>query len=158
MAAPATTARVIPPGIKLLDGFSTVIAFAVDANINLWEIGVTPPGIDGGDAIEVTNMHNITWRTFEPRSLYTLSESSFTSFYDPEVYVSILLLVNVRGSVTTHFPDGSTLDYYGYLRVFEPQEIVEGDTPQANVTIQPTNWDPVNNVEAAPVMTEVAGT
>lgn len=158
MAPPVTTSRVIPPGIKLLDGFSTVIAFSLDSNVNLWEIGVSPPGVDGGDAIEVTNMHNVTWRTFEPRALYTLTESSFTSFYDPVVYDEVLSLINVRGSVTIHFPDGSTLDFYGYLRVFEPQEIVEGDVPQANVTIQPTNWDPTNNVEAAPVMTSVAGT
>ncbi len=158
MAAPATTTRIIPPGIKLLDGFSTVVAFALDPNVNLWEIGVTPPGVDGGDTIEVTNMHNVTWRTFEPRALYTLTELAFTSFYDPVVYTEILSLVNVRGSITTNFPDGSTLDFYGYLRTFEPQEIVEGDTPQANVTIQPTNWDPVNNVEADPVVTEVSGT
>lgn len=158
MAAPATTARVAPTGIKLDDGFSSVIAFARDPNINFWEKTVQPPGIDGGDAVETTTMHNTLWRTFNARSLQTLTEHSVSAAYDPILWTQIQTLINHNDSITVHFPDGSTLDFFGYLRTFEPADMEEGTQPEASITIQPTNYDPVNHVEAAPVLTEVSGT
>ena len=159
MAAPATTVRAAPTGRYLDDGFSTKIAFARDSNIELWEQTVTPPGIDGGDAIEIVTMHNVTWRTMRARSLKTLMESSFEALYDPVVYNSILNnLINQEGAITCHFPDGSKIDFYGFLQKFEPGELSEGEPPTATVTIVPTNFDLTNNVEAGPVLTEVAGT
>lgn len=159
MAAPATTARTEPTGIKLENGYKTTIAFSNDPDVNFWEKTVQPPGWDGGDAIDTTTMHNDNLRTMAARALATLTESSLTVAYDPVVYNNIYdNLLNNNGSITVHFPDGSTLDFYGYLRTFEPQEMEEGAQPEANITIQPTNLDPANNVEEAPVMTEVAGT
>jgi len=159
MAAPASTVRVTPVGIKLDDGFSTKIAFARDSNVSFWEKSVSPPGLDGGEAIETTTMHNLIYRTMASRALVTLTESSLTVAYDPNVYNDILTnLINQEGSITVHFPDSSKLDFYGYLRTFEPSELSEGEQPEATVTITPTNFDPVNRVEAAPVLTSVAGT
>jgi hypothetical protein len=102
MGAPTVTARVDPPGIKLDDGHSTTFAFSADANVNLWEKTVTPPGIDGGDEIDTTTMHNNTWRTRAPRQLKTLTEMSCTCAYDPVVYTELLALINVRQSITVH--------------------------------------------------------
>lgn len=158
MAAPTPTARQNPAGIKLDDGFSTVITFAADPDVSFWEKTVTPPGIDGGDAIETSTMHNDVWRTMAPRQLKTLTESSSTVAYDPNVFNNILSLINVRTTVTVTFPDGSTLAFYGYLRSFEPNEMSEGEQPEATVNITPTNFDHVNKVEASPVLTSVAGT
>jgi hypothetical protein len=158
VAAPSATPRVDPSGIKLKDGYSTLITFARDTDVGLWEKTVTPPGLDGGDSIEQTTMHNDDWRTFAPRSLVTLTEMSFVAAYDPNVYTSVLALVNVEDTITVTFPDGSTLAFYGYLKMFEPSELTEGEQPEATVTIVPTNWDPAGDVEAAPVMTSVAGT
>lgn len=158
MAAPATTTRSSPLGIRLKDGHGTLIAFKLDPDISFWEVSLTPPGIDGGDANECTTMHNTTWRTFFPRQLQTLTEASVTAKYDPDLYDEILAILNVNDAITIHFPDKSTLDFFGYVRLFEPQEITEGEAPMADITIQPTNYDPDNDVEAAPVMTEVAGT
>lgn len=158
MAAPTTTARQTPVGIKLDDGYSTKIAFARRPAVSFWEKTVQPPGMDGGDAIDTTTMHNTLWRTMSARALITLTESSTTVAYDPRVYTDILTLLNQEGSVTCHFPDGSKLDFYGYLKTFEPSDNTEGEQPEATVTIVPTNYDPVNRVEAAPVLTEVTGT
>jgi len=36
--------------------------------------------------------------------------------------------------------------------------LVEGEQPLADIVIQPTNYDPTNNVEASFLMTEVEGT
>lgn len=155
---PATTTRQTPAGIRLKNGHRTVIAFALDPDVSLWEIGVQPPGLDGGDAIDTTTQHNTTWRTMAPASLVTMTEASVTVAYDPDLYNQILALLNQEGSITVHFPDGSTLDFFGYLRTFEPEENVENEMPQATVTIQPTNQDPTTGAEAAPVLTSVAGT
>ena len=158
MAAPATNARSTPLGIMMDDGYSTKIAFARDADVSFWEVTVTPPGIDGGDTIPLTTMHNTTWRTFGSRGLFTLTEMSGTGGYDPDLYDEVQGLINFNDSITVHFPDGSTLDFFGYLRVFEPQEMSDGGEVRANFTIQPTNYDSANNVEASPVLTEVTGT
>lgn len=158
MAAPTPTVRGTPSGIKLKDGFRTKITFATDDNIEFWEKSVKPPGIDGGDSIPQTTMHNVDWRTMSPRQLKTLTESTTTVAYDPLLYTSILALVNVETTVTVTFPDGSTLAFYGFLQKFEPGDLKEGEQPEATVTITPTNFDPTNHVEAAPVLTNVAGT
>ena len=76
MAAPAITARTTPAGIMLKDGYSTKIAFAADPDVSFWEKTVKPPGIDGGDGIEQTTMHNSAYRTMRSRSLKTLTEAS----------------------------------------------------------------------------------
>ena len=158
-ANPATTTRSAPVGLKLDDGHSTKVAFSRDNDVSFWEKGVTPPGLDGGDAIDTTTMHNVAYRTFAPRQLKSLTESQCRAAYDPNVYNNILdNLLNQAGSVTCAFSDGSTLDYYGYLRTFEPDEITEGEQPEASITINPTNFDPTNDVEAGPVLTSVAGT
>lgn len=158
MADPATTARVTPLGIPLKDGHSTKIAFEDDPDISFWEKTVSPPGIDGGDPIDFSSMHNLVYTTFTSRALVTLTECTTTVFYDPDMYDEALNLVNVEGSITIHFPDLSTLDFWGYMRSFIPDALEEGSPAEATIVIQPTNWDPVNNVEASPVMTEVAGT
>ncbi|MDB4786218.1 hypothetical protein OAG36_00640 [bacterium] len=159
MTAPSTTARTTPTGIKLSDGYQSLIAFERDPDINLWEKSVTPPGYEGGDAIDDTTMHNTTYRTFASRELITLTESTFTCMYDPDAYTSIInFLLNQEGSITVHFPDGSTLDFYGYLKTFTPSELVEGETPEAEVTIVPTNREPGTSTEESAVLTSVAGT
>ena len=160
MAAPSTVTRVDPTtlGRMLEDGYSTKIAFAVDPDIEFWEKTVQPPGVDGGEKIETTTMFNSAWRTFAARHLKTLTGGQTKVAYDPVVYNQIITIINVPTSVTVTFPDGSTLDFFGYLQKFEPDDLAEGTHPEATVSFEPTNYDPVNAIEAAPVMTEVAGT
>lgn len=145
-----TTARGTPAGTMLEDGHPTLIAFAANPTVAFWEKTVQPPGMDGGDAIDQTTMHNETYRTFASRALATMTEMTVTASYDPALYEDILDLINVEGSITIHFSDGSTVDFFGYLRVFAPQEMSEGIQPEAQVTIQPTNRDPVTQVETPP--------
>jgi hypothetical protein len=152
------TPRVTPGGIKLDDGYSTKITFAADTDVSLWEKTVKPPGIDGGDAIDTTTMHNTTYRTMASRALKTLTESSVKCAYDPDLYNQILALVNNETAITVTFPDGSTLAFWGYLRTFEPDDLTEGSQPEATVNISPTNVNPTTRAEEGPVLTSVAGT
>lgn len=155
---PTTTARATPAGIKLKDGHSTKIAFEADPDVSFWERTVKPPGIDGGDAVEQTTMHSVDWRQMAPRQLKTLTDATASVQYDPNVFNNIYDLVNIETSITVHFPDGSTLDFFGYLKSFEPDELAEGEPPTATITIVCTNSDPTSGAEAAPVLTSVAGT
>lgn len=143
-------ARQTPSGTMLEDGHSTKVAFSADPDVSFWEKTVTPPGVDGGDPIEITTMFNVDWRTMAARALKTLTESSLTVAYDPKVYDQIVALVNVPGLITAHFPDTSRLEFYGYLQKADFSELKEGEQPEATIKIQPTNVNPSNGAEVAP--------
>lgn len=144
-----TTTRSTPVGVPLDDGYSTKIALANDPDISFWEKTVKPPGLDGGDAIDTTTMHNSTYRTFASRALSTMTDITITAAWDPQCYDSVLAQINVEQSITVHFPNGDRLDLYGFLRTFEPQDHVEGTHPEVNLTITPTNQDPTTRAETA---------
>ncbi len=158
MAAPTLTARVTPVGIHLDDGFPTVYSFERDTNISFWEKSVKPSGQDGGDPIPTSNMFNVTFHTMAPRSLKKSTEATITAAYDPVVKDDIAALINRPGSITEHYPDGSTYTYFGYLQKVEFSDMKEGEQPELTATICVTNYDPVNRVEAAPVLVGVTGT
>lgn len=158
MAAPSPTTRVTPPGIMLGNGHSTKVTIAGDPNIDFWEKTVQPPGLDGGDEIDITTMFNTTWRTKISRALIDMTPLSLTAAYDPVVYNQAVQMINYETTITVAFPDGSTLAFYGYLKTCTPQDMQEGEQPELQVEIVCTNYDPTNRVEAAPVMTSVSGT
>jgi hypothetical protein len=158
MAAPTITARTLPDRPKIKDGFKTTIAFSQAPALCFWEEGVKPPGVDGGDPIPQTTMHNTAWRTAAPRQLKTLTEITVTVRYNPRLYHDILTAINREDSITVHFPDLSSLAFYGYLKSFEANELKEGEPPTGTISIIPTNYDYTNGVEAAPVYSSPAGT
>lgn len=158
MAAPAVTTRQSPGGLKLINGHATKIAFERDPDVSLWETEVTPPGIEGGDKIDTTTMFNTTYRTGAPRNLKELTQVQFTAAYDPAIYNQIDNLVNQEGAITVRFPDGSTESFFGYLRSFQPNGNQEGVMPTAQCTVEPTQWDPANDVEAGGALASVSGT
>lgn len=158
MAAPAVTTRQTPSGIPLGDGFRSLKAFARDPDVSFWEKSNKPPGVDGGDAIDTTTMHNVTFRTMASRALYTLTESTCKAAFDPNLVNNIIQLINAEGAITDTFSDGSSISYFGFLKSVEFDDMVEGTQPEATITVVPTNWDPVNKVEAGPVLTSVSGT
>ena len=158
MAAPTLTARQDPTGIKLVNGWKSLYAFARVPAINLWEMDPTPPGWEGGDAIDTTTQHNDILRTKSARGLLEMTDGSFSAAYDPLCYTQIRSLINQEGSITQHFPDGSTLTFYGYLKSFIPGPLVEGEMPTADCTIICTNQDPDTYTEELPVYVDVVGT
>lgn len=157
MAAPTPTTRATPAGIMLRDGFSSKVTIGIDPDISVWEKTAKPPGIDGGDAVDQTTMHNTDYTTSAPQYLKTLTESTFKFSYDPAIYTQLMAVINVRTTITQSFRDGTTVAYYGFVQKAEFDELVRGTQPEGTMTIMPTNWDHINSVEAGPTVTSVAG-
>ncbi len=157
MAAPVATARGTPAGLFLRDGFKSLITFATAPTISLWEKKVTPPGWDGGAAVDTTTMLNVNLYTYGPRKLKKMTEMNFVAAYDPAVFTTILSLINVQTTITVTFADGSTLAFFGYLMHFKPSALEEGKQPEAECAIMPTNTDGTF-VEQTPVVVSVPGT
>jgi hypothetical protein len=148
-----TTTRLPPDGRHLTDGYQSLIAFAAAPDVALWEKAVTPPGFEGGDPVPTQTQHNILFRTKASRKLIDMTNGSFSAAYDPKVYSSILSLINVETLITWHFPNGATLDAYGYLKSAVPGPLVEGEPPELNAEIIITNVNPSTGAETAPVYT-----
>jgi len=139
---------------RIDDGFPTLIAFSAgmsSAPLEMWEKEVSPPGMEGGGALETTTMRNITWRTKSPKQLISLADASLVVAYDPEIYNELLGMVNVNQSITITFPDGEVLTFWGWIDVFSPNAIVEGEQPTADITIIPSNQN-ATGVETAPTL------
>ncbi len=158
MAAPSPTTRVKPSGFKMPDGYRTLITLSNNPAIQIWEKTVKPPGLDGGDKIDTTTMHNDVWRTYEHRSLKTVTDSSASCAYDPDVWPALVQEINLPQTITITFPDRSQLAFYGFMQKAEIEEHKEGEMPMIAVTLAPTNWDWANFVEAGPTFVAAAGT
>lgn len=142
---------------RIDDGYRTLIEFSEVDITFAWEKSITPPGIDGGGSIDITTMRNgdgtTGWRTFAPKALKTLTESTATVTYDPEMYDQCLGNLQVNQLITITFPDGATLAFWGWLDTFKPGELTEGKQATAEITIMPSNWDEDTGLEVAPVLT-----
>lgn len=158
MAAPSATARQDPTGIRMDDGYRTLITFSADPDVQLWEKSVKPPGLEGGEPIDTTTMHNDTLRTASPRALKTMTAGSIKCAYDPILFTSILALINVEQTITVTFPDTTTLAFYGFVKSFSPEDLQEGDQPMASVEFVPTNQDPTTGAEETFVLVNATGT
>ncbi len=134
------------------DGFSTTISFSSGGSgisVFMAEKTVTPPGISGGGANDVTTMRNTEWRTMAAKKLKTLTNSSVSVAYDPAIYDEILELIQTNQLITVTFPDDATVDFWGFLDEFTPGDSVEGEQPTADIVIIPTNRNE-SGVEVAP--------
>ena len=156
--APVALARSSPGGIMLEDGYQALVTFKSDPDFEVWEKTVQPPGLDGGDAIDTTTMHNVEWRSTTPRALKTMTSFKMKCAYDPIIYTSLTNSINVETTITVRFADGTTLAFYGFLQSVEFDELAEGTHPECTITVTPTNSDPTTGDEEDPVLTNVSGT
>lgn len=139
----------------MTDGFSTTIDLS-GAGVSFEEKTITPPGVEGGDAIETTSMRNSNWRTMFPRALRTLTQVTVNVSYSPKDITDMgdpsTGDINNNQLITVTFPDGATIAFWGYVKSFIPGQHQEGSQPEATITIQPTNQDNTQ-AEVAPAYT-----
>lgn len=140
----------------LTDGFATLITFAENGSVQLWEKEVTPPGYEGGGAVDQTTMRNTTWRTQLSRQLTTASAMTLTAAYDPAAYLEVLNMRKTNQQITVTFPDASTLVFFGWIEAFTPNTLTEGEQPTAELTLEVSNIDPADDSETGPVYASAA--
>lgn len=137
----------------LTDGYQTLISFSIAITVNFKEKDVMPPGLDGNGEIDTTTMRNSRWRTKQPKHLVTADDMKVTVQYDPIIYQTVVnTLLNQNGTIIVSFPDGSTLEFWGWVDKFIPAALKEGEFPLADITIHPSNQDDSGN-EQAPIYT-----
>lgn len=159
MGSPTHTARSTPGGAKNNDGYQTFLAFSQDPDISVWEKSVQPPGIEGGDPIDTTTMHNSSWRTKVMRALKEMTEFTLTAAYAGATSINQLnAIINQEGAITLHFSNSTRLSFFGALRSVAPQEAAEGAQPEVQLTITPTMTDPSDGSEAGFTYSATAGT
>lgn len=168
MANPTSTTRgsplsASPSSPYMREGQSTKLSIhrAASGTVSFWkcwEREVQPPGVDVGDMIDITTMHNVTWETMYPSVLKTLTAFSVIVGYSMEALdEAIANLVGRNGSMTVHFPGSDKLDFWGVLQNLIPQSHKKREMPLANCQVVPTNYDDANFVEAGPVLTLASG-
>lgn len=141
---------------RLRDGYPTTINLT-GGGVSFWEKTVQPPGIDGGEPIDITTMRNSTVRTLAPRHLYTVTPIELNVAYDPTVYDTIKAQVNVNQEIVITFPDSCTITWWGYLKSFIPEANEEGNEPMARISLVPTNLN-ASGAETVPVVSSASGT
>lgn len=156
MAAPAANARGAVSGVRLDNGFGALIAFASNLTIEIYEKSVQLGAIEGGDPIMTDTHLNTVYITKSPQCLEEWEDVVVIAAYDPAVFSELQALLNDPENITLIYPDGTTLAFWGYLRRIESSPLVKGVQPEITLTIVVTNFDPVNCVEAGPVL--LAGT
>lgn len=156
---PATpTARQTPTGIKLSNGYQALFTLASKPDLELWEIDVGAPGLDGGEPVDTTTQHNITLVTREPASLIDLTPFDIVCAFDPVMYTRALTYLNKKDTITIRFPDATTLAFYGWLQALSPPTMSRGTMPTMTLTICPANQNPQTGAEEAFTLTNVVGT
>lgn len=146
-----------PFGVRLDDGFSTVITFANATTISFWEKEITPPGMDAGGPVDTTTMRNVLYRTMNAKHLITMTPMTFVAAYNSGVLDDVVNQLGKNQQITVTFPDGRPWTFWGFLDKFQPNALKEGEQPTAQVTIQPTNQN-ASGTETAPTMGTTSST
>ncbi len=158
MAAPTPSARVTPTAWKEDQGFRIQVTNSANPSLAIWEIEVTPQGVDGGEAIRTSNQFNTRYHTKRPRALIDSNGGKLKGAICAGSRHQFEAICNVEATITEHYPDGSTYAYYGFYRSFKPDSQKEGERPTCEVEIVETDWDYTNAVEQGPVYAAAAGT
>ena len=152
MAAPTATARTTPSGSVFKNGYQSLITFAADADIALWETEIGQPfGDEGGDPVDLTTMHNSTRRTKAPRGLIDTEGGTVTCAFNATSRAQCRTIINTETTITITLPDGSTMADFGYMRSFKPTGFSDGSMPLAEVGIEFTGRDS-SGAEQEPVV------
>lgn len=147
MAVPSPVARQDPIQEKLKNGYRALITPHDDPNISFYEIETGLPGLMGPPLINTSTQHNDTVQTFAPGALVTMEEFTCRVAYNPILYDEIIAMLNDEQALTNTFPNGGTLTYWGVIRGFKPDGLVNGTFPTAALTVGCTNVNPSTGAE-----------
>ena len=131
-----------PPDVDYLtDGQGSYI-LVTGPILPVWDaqiesIKVTPPAVEGGDAIDLTTMSNDEWQTFGGKTLKELGDVTTSISWDPELYEDLTPFISkgVERDFYVVFPDGTSLKFQGEIKSFTPDTLTIGERPTATIVI-----------------------
>lgn len=132
------TARQTPVGTPFDEGYQSLITFAADPDLSFWEQVVGAPGIDGGDPVPTSSMHNVALRTLAPRKLRSLTPFQVQGKFSSGTLDQIAALCNKNGWITITWPDETDYSFPGYLKSFTPGQAQEGNPLVGTIEVVPT--------------------
>jgi len=138
------TTRQTPAGTPFDEGYQSLIAFAADPDLSFWETVVGAPGVDGGDPVPLTTMHNTALHTLAPRHLKRMTPFQVQGKFGIGTLDQVFALINVNGWITINWPTGR-VSFPGYLKSFQPAQAQEGNPLEGSIEIVPTMQ--INGVE-----------
>lgn len=137
---------------RIDDGFPTRVSFSAFSNVNIWDKSVKPPGLDSGGPNDTTNMRNTTVRTMAPKKLFTVTPGSSKFLYAVALLNDVIAAKGINQQITWTYPDGSSIQIWGWIDKVEFDDIKEGESATGTITYQPSNQDNTG-AEVAPVIT-----
>lgn len=132
------TARVAPVGTPFDEGYSSKIAHASDPDLSFWETVVGAPGIDGGDPVPTSTMHNLVVHTLAPRHLKRHTPFQVQGKFSGGTIDQVYALINVNGWITIIWPDATRYSFPGYFKSFTPGQAQEGNPLEGTLEVVPT--------------------
>jgi hypothetical protein len=100
-------------------------------------ITITPPGWDGGDPIDITNLSNVRFKTKMAPTLIEIGAMSFTAELDLSTINSAP--INQEAVIVLTIPGWGTWTLHGYLRSIKPDELKIGDRATCSGELEITN-------------------
>ena len=135
---------------RLKEGHRTKYSFAAAPSVALYQISVTPPGLDSGDWIENTTMDNTRYRTKVPPALAEITNGAMKVSYSPAALSDIIGLLGQNTLITVTFFTAEGWRIWGGLKSFKPDENQSGQQPTATCEIVFSCLN-ASDVEVAPV-------
>lgn len=126
----------------LRDGFKTLIGFQLlpgAGGTDYHEVELALPEIDGRGGIDQTSMRNTVYTTEIPKYLVTFGEFRGTFMYSAAFYVGLTGLLNRNQLLSIQLPDGTVLQFWGWVSKATPSSLKEGERPTLDVTFRVSN-------------------
>lgn len=121
------------------DGFRTLVSFEFAPNLSFWERRVKPFGFDLGGPIDEATLRSSLYRAKSPKSLITTTDLVMTGAYNANVYSTFVSLLRFIQVITLTFPNAQAMTFDGWCDKFDPQEHVDGESPNATLTVCASN-------------------
>jgi len=117
------------------DGYNIRISL-VNQGITLYEKNVTPPGVEGGDPINITTNDNGDFMSFAPRSRKQRTAAQAEVTYDDTDLDALEAAVDQSDDILVVWPDDTTKLDSGWVRSVIANQTQEGEQPTANITFE----------------------
>jgi hypothetical protein len=115
-------------------------------------ITLTPPGWDGGDPIDITNLSNVKYKTKMAPILIEIGDMSFSAELNPATIGSAP--INQEGVIVITIPSWGTWTLHGHLKSIKSDELKMGERATCTGEICITNTG-ISGSGASRVVTEI---